>query len=138
MRQAGVSARDSVSQALADWWLIGEADLAVIGPRGSNRATNLGSPGSAERVIHDDGGAWYQNSFHPSAVARGARMHSTFVLPTTYCALGGSAAGGRLSVSSDRNCTGARGANGWRLLSNRSAADFVQCGRDDAFTPMWT
>ena len=73
-----------------------------------------------------------------SAVARGARMRSAFVLPTTYCALGGSAAGGTLSYSADRNCTGARGAEGWRLLANRSAADFVQCGRDDAFSPMWS
>ena len=51
---------DDVSDAFVDWWLLGQADLAVIAP------TSKHAPG---------------NSFARSALARGLRTRSVYVLP---------------------------------------------------------
>ena len=60
-------ARD-VADAFADWWLLGQADLAVLGP--TSRDLPL-----------------VQNSYARTALARGVRTRSVFALPRD-CATG--------------------------------------------------
>jgi hypothetical protein len=96
-----------VHEAVGDWWLLGETDLAVLGPQTVRSR---------------------YNSFARSAFARGARTRSLFYVPASECAYQETI---RYTAEERAACAQLAAA------AAQSADRLVQCGAEAEYAPMW-